>query len=155
MLAAGLTWREVAILRAYAHYLRQIGTPYTERYVEQVLSSHPAITADLAALFGVQFDPDRFPDDADGRDARQAHAGRITESVTAALDAVTSLDADRILRTLLAVIAGQCAYGDRSAPALGATLEERARATYHPADCACHERRPASLLHRLRAAFAA
>ena len=104
VLAAGLTWRAVAILRAYAHYLRQIGTPYTERYVEQVLSSHPAITADLAALFGVQFDPDRFPDDADGRDARQAQGRRIQESVTAALDAVTSLDADRILRTLLSVI---------------------------------------------------
>lgn len=58
-------------------------------------------------------------------------------------------------RTLLAVMAGQCAYGDREAPALGAALEESARATYHPADCACHERRPASLLHRLRAAFAA
>ena len=38
VLAAGLTWREVAVLRSYSHYLRQIGTPYTERYVEQVLA---------------------------------------------------------------------------------------------------------------------
>jgi glutamate dehydrogenase len=101
VLAAGLTWREVAVLRSYAHYLRQIGTPYTERYVEQVLSNHPAITADLADLFEVQFDPDRFTGDDE---ARQAEASRIASVVTDALDAVTSLDADRILRTLLSVI---------------------------------------------------
>ena len=48
------------MLRSYAHYLRQIGTPYTQRYVEQVLCAHPRVTADLAQLFAVQFDPDRF-----------------------------------------------------------------------------------------------
>ncbi len=101
VLSAGLDWREVAVLRSYAHYLRQIGTPYTERYVEQVLSNNPAITADLAALFAVQFDPERYAGDPEGR---QAEADRIVASVTTALDAVTSLDADRIMRTLLSVI---------------------------------------------------
>ncbi len=101
VLAAGLTWREVAVLRSYAHYLRQIGTPYTERYVEQVLAAHPEITADLAAVFATQFDPDRFTGDPD---ARGAEAARIADGITAALDAVSSLDADRILRTLLSVI---------------------------------------------------
>ncbi|HEY7814615.1 MAG TPA: NAD-glutamate dehydrogenase domain-containing protein, partial [Nakamurella sp.] len=101
VLAAGLTWREVAVLRAYAYYLRQIGTPYTERYVEQVLSNHPAIIADLAALFAVQFDPDLFTGDPE---QRPAESSRIAASITRALDAVTSLDADRILRTLLSVI---------------------------------------------------
>ncbi len=101
VLSAGLNWREVAVLRSYSHYLRQIGTPYTERYVEQVLAAHPVVTANLAALFATQFDPDRFVDDAE---SRQLEAERIVESVTTALDAVTSLDADRILRTLLSVI---------------------------------------------------
>jgi glutamate dehydrogenase len=101
VLAAGLNWREVAMLRSYAHYLRQIGTPYTQRYVEQVLCSYPRLAADLALLFGVQFDPDRYPD-AD--EQRAAEAERISAGITTALDAVTSLDADRILRTLLSVI---------------------------------------------------
>ena len=101
VLAAGLTWREVAVLRSYSHYLRQIGTPYTERYVEQVLTGHPQVTTDLAELFATQFDPDRFSGDPDGR---AAQAARITDRITAALDAVSSLDADRILRTLLSVI---------------------------------------------------
>ena len=101
VLAAGLTWREVAVLRSYSHYLRQIGTPYTERYVEQVLAAYPEVTADLAGLFATQFDPDRFAGDPD---ARAAEAARIAERITAALDAVSSLDADRILRTLLSTI---------------------------------------------------
>ncbi len=101
VLAAGLNWREVALLRAYAHYLRQIGTPYTQRYVEQVLCSHPPLVADLARLFAVQFDPDQFVDDPDGR---SAEADRIVTGITAALDEVTSLDADRILRTMLSLI---------------------------------------------------
>ncbi len=101
ILGAGLSWREVAVLRSYAHYLRQIGTPYTQRYVEQVLASQPDISRDLADLFATQFDPDRFVDDPAERLARTKEvAGRVT----AALDEVTSLDADRILRTLLSVI---------------------------------------------------
>jgi glutamate dehydrogenase len=104
VLAAGLNWREVATLRSYAHYLRQIGTPYTQRYVEQVLCSHPLLAADLARLFAVQFDPDLFADSVDGRSDRAKEAARLVSSMTAALDAVTSLDADRILRTLLSVI---------------------------------------------------
>ena len=104
VLAAGLNWREVAVLRSYAHYLRQIGTPYTQGYVEQVLNSHPRVTADLATLFQTQFDPDLFVADADGDAARAASALRLSTGITTALDAVTSLDADRILRTMLSVI---------------------------------------------------
>ena len=71
VLAAGLNWREVAVLRSYAHYLRQIGTPYTQRYVEQVLNTHPRITSDLASLFQTQFDPELFAADAGGAAARR------------------------------------------------------------------------------------
>jgi len=101
ILGAGLNWREVAVLRAYMHYLRQIGTPYTQRYVEQVLCAYPSITADLARLFAVQFDPDR---EGAGELGREAQAKQLASDISAALDAVTSLDADRILRTLLRVI---------------------------------------------------
>ena len=102
VLAAGLTWREVAVLRAYAHYLRQIGTPYTQRYVEQVLSNYPAIIADLAGTVrgAVRSGPVHRRPRASGR----PRSSRIAASITRALDAVTSLDADRILRTLLSVI---------------------------------------------------
>ncbi|WP_172832330.1 NAD-glutamate dehydrogenase [Nakamurella panacisegetis] len=104
VLVAGLDWRSVAVFRAYARYLRQIGTPYTQRYLEQVLIANPSICADLAALFAARFDPDAFEGGPAIGPARSAEIDRLTESITVALDEVISLDADRILRTYLAVI---------------------------------------------------
>ncbi len=102
VLVGGLDWRLTAILRAYAHYLRQIGSPYTQGYVEQVLAANPAITADLAALFVARFDPAFVG--LDDADHRTRETDRLTANITAALDDVTSLDADRILRTYLSLI---------------------------------------------------
>ena len=98
VLAAGLQWRDIAVLRAYAKYLRQIGSAYTQGYLEQVLAAYPGITADLAALFRARFGPD-----CDG-DERAASCGELTDRITGELDAVSSLDADRILRTYLQLI---------------------------------------------------
>ncbi|MET3804249.1 glutamate dehydrogenase [Nakamurella sp. UYEF19] len=98
VLVAGLGWRLTAVLRAYAHYLRQIGTPYTQGYLEQVLAANPTITADLAALFTARFDP------AQQAETRDSRCDQLTTAITAALDDVTSLDADRILRTYLSLI---------------------------------------------------
>ncbi len=106
VLVAGLDWRLTAVLRAYAHYLRQIGTPYTQGYLEQVLVANPAITADLAALFTARFDPNAYAAEAenDSSATRSAECDRLTASITTALDGVTSLDADRMLRTYLSMI---------------------------------------------------
>ena len=100
VLGADLNWRQIAVLRAYAHYLRQIGSPYTQGYLEQVLAGNEKITADLAALFDARFDPDAFAEWAD----RERACAEITDRITAALDQVVSLDADRILRLYLALI---------------------------------------------------
>ena len=97
VLTAGLTWREVMLLRACAKYLRQGGMRFSEDYVQRVLRSNGAITRLLIRLFESRFDP-----------ARQNGAGErceaITEEIRGQLDEVTSLDADRILRSYLALI---------------------------------------------------
>ena len=98
VLAAGLTWRQISVLRAYAKYLRQIGSAYTQGYIEQVLCAHPAVAAHLANLFDARFDP------AIGDDDREERCARLAATITAELDAVSSLDADRILRTYLQLI---------------------------------------------------
>ncbi len=98
VLAARLEWRHISVLRAYAKYLRQIGSAYTQGYVEQVLAQYPQVTANLAALFTVRFDP-KLP----GTD-RDARCRALTDEITAELDTVASLDADRILRTYLQLI---------------------------------------------------
>ena len=97
VLTAGLTWREVTLLRACAKYLRQGGMRFSEDYVQRVLRSNGAITRLLIRLFESRFDP-----------ARQGGAGErceaITEEIRGQLDEVVSLDHDRILRSYLAVI---------------------------------------------------
>jgi glutamate dehydrogenase len=94
---AGLTWRQVTVLRAYAKYLRQGGTPFSQSYIEQVLTRNTALARLLVKLFEASFDP------------AHAAAGRelidgLVEEAEGALDAVASLDEDRILRSLRAVI---------------------------------------------------
>ena len=49
--AAGLTVREVEVVRAYARYLRQINFPFSQQYIEATVVRHAAITRSLVALF--------------------------------------------------------------------------------------------------------
>jgi glutamate dehydrogenase len=86
-----------ALLRAYMRYMRQATTSFSRAYMEQTMASHPAIAADLVALFHARFDPDLAAD-------REASQARIGERIGAALDQVANLDEDRILRQLLALI---------------------------------------------------
>ncbi|MFW6204248.1 MAG: NAD-glutamate dehydrogenase, partial [Actinomycetota bacterium] len=94
VLRAGLSWRDASVLRAYAKYLRQAGSTFSQDYLEESLRTHVEIARMLVDLFATRFDPDRF---ADG-DARAARAAEIAERIEAALDEVASLDQDRILR---------------------------------------------------------
>jgi glutamate dehydrogenase len=102
VLCAGLTWRQVSVLRAYAKYLRQAGTTFSQDYLEQVVTSNPSIARTLVRLFEARFDP------ALGG-AQEAARTEVVEAlrtdVLSALDEVTSLDADRILRSFLTLIA--------------------------------------------------
>ena len=105
VLVGGLTARQVDVLRAYAKYLRQVGLSFSQSYVEATLARHGPIVAELIRLFEARFDPDVDPDVATGDGpARQADVDAITASITEQLDAVPSLDEDRILRSFLMLI---------------------------------------------------
>jgi glutamate dehydrogenase len=97
VLTAGLSWREVTLLRTYAKYMRQGGVRFSEDYVQRVLRSNAPITRLLVRLFASRFDPAR-----QGGATERCEA--ITEEIRGQLDEVTSLDHDRILRTYLALI---------------------------------------------------
>jgi glutamate dehydrogenase len=97
VLRAGLTWRQVVILRAYAKYLRQTGTVFSQEYMESTLVAHPEIAALLISLFEVRFDPGVAGD-------REARTNEIVEDIRGRLDAVSSLDQDRILRAYLTLM---------------------------------------------------
>ncbi len=96
VLAAGLSGRQVVILRGYAKYLRQAGSTFSQEYLERVLRSNPAIARLLVRLFESRFDPARGGANETGE--------AIAEEITGLLDEVASLDHDRILRSYLALI---------------------------------------------------
>ena len=99
ILGTHLSWREATILRAYARYMKQTGFPFSIQYIAQTLSSHLKIAEDLVALFHAHFDPrqNSDPDDSHERD-------RIEARVDEALEAVKSLDEDRIIRRYVILI---------------------------------------------------
>jgi glutamate dehydrogenase len=97
VLAAGLDWRQVTALRLYAKLMRQIGSAYSQAYMEDALAAHPAIAARLVALFEARFDPH-------AADRAAAETARRSGEIVAELDKVESLDEDRILRGFLALI---------------------------------------------------
>jgi glutamate dehydrogenase len=94
VLAAGLMWREVALIRAISRFLRQILVPYSQDYLWATLIKHAGITGALVRLFHMRFDP-RLGGAADARAAGEAE---IAAAIEASLQAVESLDEDRILR---------------------------------------------------------
>ncbi|MCF6506792.1 NAD-glutamate dehydrogenase [Blastococcus sp. MG754426] len=94
---AGLNWRQVTVVRAYVQWLRQAGLPFSQAYVEQTLAAHPGVVARLVALFETRFSPGRVT----GRDARQAD---LVAALQRSIGEVASLDADRVLSSLLAAV---------------------------------------------------
>jgi glutamate dehydrogenase len=97
VLFAGLSTREVEVLRAYSRYLRQIGFPFSQQYIEASLARHAGIAGRLVRLFAARFDPD-------GDESLRMQADVAHTDILGALDAVPSLDDDRTLRALLALI---------------------------------------------------
>jgi glutamate dehydrogenase len=95
VLRAGLGWREVALLRTYAKYLRQAGVSFSQDYMERTLAAYPAIAHGLVDLFLVRFDPTLGEAQSDERTRRGA---AIEAALATALEGVTTLDEDRILR---------------------------------------------------------
>jgi len=100
VLHANLKARQVALLRAYAKYLRQIQVPFSEGYMQTTLRKNAKITRGLVELFFARFDPDAQA----SADAAATRVGDIQSRILRDLDAVQSIDEDRILRLFLSVI---------------------------------------------------
>ncbi|MBD1389670.1 NAD-glutamate dehydrogenase [Neiella sp. HB171785] len=97
VLAADLSARQVSMLRAYSKYMRQIGSTFSQQYIESALNKYASIAKQLVALFESRFAPDFAGD-------RQVVAGEQTKAIEAALDSVSNLDDDRIIRRYWSLI---------------------------------------------------
>lgn len=97
ILAAELSCREITIIRAYAKYLQQIGFRFSQTYIEKTVASHADITKNLIALFVAKFNPTQT-------NATKKIVSQLDETIKNSLEAVTSLDEDRILRSFWLLI---------------------------------------------------
>ncbi|MEU9133464.1 NAD-glutamate dehydrogenase [Kitasatospora sp. NPDC048540] len=97
VLTAGLNWRQAVVLRAYAKYLRQAGSTFSQDYMEDALRNNTHSTRLLVNLFEARLSPSH-------RSGAQELTEGIFEELNGALDEVVSLDEDRILRSFLHLI---------------------------------------------------
>ena len=93
----GLAVREIMVLRACGRYLLQTGLPFSQSYMERALRDSPGIALKLFQLFDRRLNPHRSA-------AARAKSELLEQKIEHELAAVTSLDADRILRAFLHVI---------------------------------------------------
>jgi glutamate dehydrogenase len=95
VLLAALAAEEVVVLRAYAKYLKQIGFAASQATIAATLAAHPRIARMLVALFKLRFDPQAHD---------EAGAAAQVNALNQALDKVSNLSEDRVLRQLMALV---------------------------------------------------
>ena len=97
VLLAGLSAEEVVVLRAYAKYLKQIGFAQAQATIAATLAGYPRIARMLVGLFKLRFDPEKG--DVQGAQSQ-------VRGIEQALEKVSNLTDDRVLRQLLALVQG-------------------------------------------------
>ncbi len=96
----GVGWRETALIRALARYRGQSGLDPSQSVQEAAVAAYPGLAALLLRLFAVRFDPATGALLYD----RAAEAKALGEAIETGLMAVDSLDHDRALRRLAALV---------------------------------------------------
>ncbi len=92
VLGTALNWRQIALLRAYARYMKQIRFSLSGSYIAAALLRYPKISELLVRLFYQRFDPDFSSDDREGAEQETETA------IMAALEDVSNLNDDIIFR---------------------------------------------------------
>lgn len=94
-LLAGISWRRINLFRAYFRYLKQIRLRYSENYIIDAITKNPELVVAISDLFAARFDP------------RKKNIGvrKNNLRIKQLLNAVGTLDEERIIRALLDVMA--------------------------------------------------
>ncbi len=100
VLELGIPWRETALVRALARYRQQTGLDPSQAAQTAALSEFPGLARLILDLFRTKFDPAVKADLA----ARDSQAQAVFQRIEEALQAVESLDADRVLRRLAKLV---------------------------------------------------
>ncbi|MDP2560368.1 NAD-glutamate dehydrogenase [Psychrobium sp. 1_MG-2023] len=96
LLASGATGRDITVLRAYAKYMRQIGSTFNQTYIEETMARYPEIAKLIIELFTLKFNPNnKFS---------QKKLDNVQSQIIDRLDLVANLDDDRIIRRYLDMV---------------------------------------------------
>ncbi|WP_337996551.1 NAD-glutamate dehydrogenase [Oleispirillum naphthae] len=98
VIGAGLTAREVTVLRAYGRYLRQVRFSFSQAYMADALLENAAVTRHIIDLFHIRNDPFH------NAETREAESTRLEAAIAQELDAIENADHDRILRRFLNLV---------------------------------------------------
>ncbi|MBT1449689.1 NAD-glutamate dehydrogenase [Glaciecola sp. XM2] len=96
ILGGQIEGRMVTIVRAYAKYMRQIGSSFSIDYIANTLASYTDIAKDLIKYFDQKFCP------STKRNAKKLET--LEQGILHKLDGVSNLDDDRIIRRYLDLI---------------------------------------------------
>ncbi|MFK8053211.1 MAG: NAD-glutamate dehydrogenase [Woeseiaceae bacterium] len=96
IVAAELDTRAVALLRAYAKYLLQLGLPFSQNYLEEMLCTHADFSRSVYRWFVAAFDP--------AAKTSRRHLTRRREQVEQEIAQANNLDADRALRAIFSAM---------------------------------------------------
>ena len=99
VLSAQLDWRQTKLLRCYTKYLLQLGIPFSQVYMEDVLLEHAGFVRLLIEQFELQFDPEI------GARSREHDLGSNLSAVNRAVARAKNVDEDRILTAYAGVLA--------------------------------------------------
>ncbi len=91
ILSAELDWRETALLRCYAKYLQQLGLPFSQDYMEDVLVAHARLVGLLTEQFNAMFNPEI------GKAQRTRRLKAVMPSIRREVGKAKNVDEDRIL----------------------------------------------------------
>ncbi|HET8850601.1 MAG TPA: NAD-glutamate dehydrogenase domain-containing protein, partial [Marinobacter sp.] len=97
LLSSYMSWREIALLRTFARYMRQIRISNSQTFISNTLVNHVNLTRVLLDYFDVRFNPDRSQSKAKSEAAQQ----KLEIEFNAGLDEVENLSEDRVLRLYL------------------------------------------------------
>ncbi len=94
----GQSWREIALIRAFCRYRVQSGLDPSPDIQQAALRENPEVVQALLDLFALKFAP------GGDIESRRAEAEAFKEKIDGLLQKVASLDHDRVLRRLAALV---------------------------------------------------
>ncbi len=91
VVSAELEWRQTALVRCYAKHILQLGVPFSQAYMEDVLVAHAGLMRCMVQQFELQFDPD-IP-----KKRRDSELQDVCDAVKRGVEKARNVDEDRIL----------------------------------------------------------